>query len=198
MAELPKDVIPTVEFGFSFERREIMKRFLFLLLLGFVFFTNMVCIAEREQRVIIRDGYNVPDGKMLLIDDISIQCAVHLYEPVQVDSIRIPTVNAILLITTPDAAKCRESLEDDICPTQNYSIGTGTSEETLYGFGGNCNNYCPLESIVGRRTGLVAYGGAKLEGYCRWGYYPATDGPNVFLSSRILTGMGRLINTPSH
>ena len=173
-----------------------MKRIMCLLVLGVVFFPTVVCSANKEEHVIIRDGYIVPNGKMLLIDDLSIQCSVHLSQPEQVDSINIPTVNAHLQITTPDAAKCRESLYDDVCPTQYYSIGTGTSEETLYGFGGNCNNYCPLESIVGRRTDLVAYEGAKLEGYCRWGYSPATDGPNVFLDSRILNGMGRLINTP--
>ena len=130
---------------------------------------------------------------MLLIDDITMQCTVYPSEPGQVDSISIPTVNALLKITTPDAAKCKESLNDGVCPAQFYSIGTGTSEETLYGFGG-CDNYCAFESIVGRSTDLVAYGGAKLEGYCRWGYDPATDGPDLFLGSRILTGMGRLVN----
>ena len=194
MAELPKDVIPMVEFGFSVERREIMKKVMCLMVLGVVFFPAMICSAEKGQHVIIREGYIVPDGKMLLIDEITIQCT--LTPPGQVDSISIPPFNALLQISTPDAAKCRESLIDGACPIQAYSIGTGTSEETLYGFGGNCNNYCPLESIVGRRTDLVAYEGAKLEGYCRWGYSPATDGPNVFLDSRILNGMGRLINTP--
>jgi hypothetical protein len=131
---------------------------------------------------------------MLLIDDITIQCEVHLSEPVQVDSISILTMNAILLITTPDASKCRESLQDDVCPVQAHSIGVGTSEVTLYGFGGNCNNYCPVESIVGRRTNLVAYEGATLVGVCRPGYPPAIDGPDVYIGERIVTGMGRLFN----
>jgi len=191
MAELPKDVIPMVEFGFSVERREIMKKVICLLLLGVVFFPAMVCSAGEGQHVIIREGYIVPDGKMLLIDEITIQCT--LTPPGQVDSISIPTFNALLQISTSDPAKCRESLMDGVCPIQAYSIGTGTSEETLYGFGG-CDGYCPFELDVGRRTNLVAYGGDKLEGKCRLGYDPAIDGPDLYLTSRIVTGMGRLVN----
>ncbi|MBW2473076.1 MAG: hypothetical protein JRE56_00635 [Deltaproteobacteria bacterium] len=191
MAELPKDLIPMVEFGFSVERREIMKKVIFLLVLGVVFFPAMICSAGEGQHVIIREGYIVPDGKMLLIDEITIQCT--LTPPGQVDSISIPTFNALLQISTPDAAKCRESLMDGVCPIQAYSIGTGTSEETLYGFGG-CDGYCPFELDVGRRTNLVAYGGDKLEGKCRLGYDPAIDGPDLYLTSRIVTGMGRLVN----
>lgn len=191
MAELPKDVIPMVEFGFSVERREIMKKFIFLLALGVVFFPAMICSAGEGQHVIIREGYIVPDGKMLLIDEITIQCT--LTPPGQVDSISIPPFNALLQISTPDAAKCRESLIDGACPIQAYSIGTGTSEETLYGFGG-CDGYCPFELDVGRLTNLVAYGGDKLEGKCRLGYDPAIDGPDLYLTSRIVTGMGRLDN----
>jgi hypothetical protein len=37
MAELPKDVIPTVEFGLFVERRKIMRRVFLLLILGLVF-----------------------------------------------------------------------------------------------------------------------------------------------------------------
>lgn len=173
-----------------------MRRVLLLLILGLVFSPLLVFSAEREQHVIIRDGYTVPDGKMLLIDDISMQCTVHLSEPGQVDSINTPTVNALLKIGTPEASKCRENLEEGVCPAQFYSIGVGTSEVTLYGFGG-CDGYCPLESIVGRSTDLAAYGGDKLEGYCRWGYDPATDGPDLFLGSRILTGIGRLVDAPN-
>jgi hypothetical protein len=190
MAELPKDLIPMVEFGFSVERREIMKKVICLLVLGVVFFPAMICSAGEEQHVIIREGYIVPDGKMLLIDDITIQCT--LTPPGQVDSISIPPFNALLQISTPDAAKCRESLMDGVCPIQAYSIGTGTSEETLYGFGG-CDGYCPFELDVGRRTNLAAYGGDKLEGKCRLGYDPAIDGPDLYLTSRIVTGMGRLV-----
>ena len=174
-----------------------MKRIMCLLALFVMIFPVVVCSADREERVVIRDGYDVPDGKLLMIDDVSIQCAVHLVNPAPVNSISIPTVNAILLITTPNTAKCRESLVEDVCPEQNHLIGVGTSEETLFGFGDNCSGYCPVESIVGRQTSLVAYEGAKLEGYCRWGYSPATDGPDLFLSSRILTGMGRLIPAPN-
>ena len=195
MAELPKDVIPMVEFGFSVERREIMKKVICLLILGVVFFPAMICSAGEGQHVIIREGYIVPDGKMLLIDEITIQCT--LTPPGQVDSISIPTFNALLQISTPDAAKCRESLMDGVCPIQAYSIGTGTSEETLYGFGG-CDGYCPFELDVGRRTNLVAYGGDKLEGKCRLGYDPAIDGPDLYLTSRIVTGMGRLVKGNSN
>jgi hypothetical protein len=188
MAELPKDAIPMVEFGLFVERRETMKKVLFLLLLGVVFFPVLVS----AQHVIIREGYIVPDGKMLLIDDITIQCTLTPSEPGQVDSISIPTLNAMLVISTPDVAKCRESLVNGVCPIQAHSIGTGTSEETLYGFGG-CDGYCPFELDIGRRTNLVAYGGDKLEGKCRLGYDPAIDGPDLYLTSRIVTGIGRLV-----
>jgi len=191
MAELPKDLIPMVEFGFSVERREIMKKVICLLVLGFVFSPAMICSAGEGQHVIIREDYIVPDGKMLLIDEITIQCTIT--PPGQVDSISIPTFNALLQISTSDPAECRESLMDGVSPIQAYSIGTGTSEETLYGFGG-CDGYCPFELDVGRRTNLVAYGGDKLEGKCRLGYDPAIDGPDLYLTSRIVTGMGRLVN----
>ena len=194
MAELPKDVIPMVEFGFSVERREIMKKVMCLMVLGVVFFPAMICSAEKGQHVIIREGYIVPDGKMLLIDEITIQCT--LTPPGQVDSISIPTLNALLQISTPDADKCRESLKDGVCPIQAHSIGTGTSEETLYGFGG-CDGYCPFELDLGRRTNLVAYGGDKLEGKCRLGYDPAIDGPDLILWQRIVNGIGRLVKAPN-
>ena len=199
MAELPKDVIPMVEFGFSFERRESMKRIMFLLVLAVMFFPAVVYSADKEERIIVREGYIVPDGEMLIVDDLSVVCAARLISPALVDSISIPAMSAILLITTPDTAKCKESLIEGACTTQNYSIGTGASKETLFGYGGNGSgglcDYCPVESILGRQLNVVAYEGARLNGDCRWAYPPAAppSGPELWLSSDILSGSGRLM-----
>jgi hypothetical protein len=200
MAELPKDAIPMVEFGFSIERRKTMKRLLFLLLLGLMFIPAQVFCKEKGSHVIIREGYSVPNGKLLFIDDITIQCVTWPTDPNQTEGFKSPRMSALLLVKTPDVSKCREPLNDDVCPDQAFSIGTGTSEETLYGFGTDClygPNSCAVESLVGRQTALIAHEGAVLEASCRWGYPPATDGPDLYLTSRIVTGIGRLVKAPN-
>ena len=200
MAELPKDVIPMFEFGFSFERRETMKRLLFLLLLGLMFVPAQVFCEEKGSHVIIREGYKVPDGKLLFIDDITIQCWTLPTDPNQTEGFKSPTMTAILVVKTPDVSKCREPLKDDICPVQLFSIGTGTSEETFYGFDTNCIQMptpCYVESLVGRQTSLVAHEGAELGSSCRWGYAPVADGPDLYLSSYLATGIGRLVKAPN-
>lgn len=172
-----------------------MKRIMQVVLLAFVVVVGpaMVCSTQGAEHTIIRDGYTVPVGQMLLIDDITIQCSVALTQPGPVGRIKVPSVGGMLTITTP-VAGCREGLVDGACPEQFHSIGTGASEETLPGFGGKDGEYWSIESIVGRRTSIVAHGGDTLSGFCIWRYDPAkSNSSDIFLSGRILTGMGRLM-----
>jgi hypothetical protein len=80
------------------------------------------------ERVLIRNGFMVPAGKLLLVDDMSVDCVI---ASEALDEQEFPKVGveatAYLRIAYPVDA-CPEALDSEgECPTQDYVVGTGAA-----------------------------------------------------------------------
>ena len=84
--------------------------------------------APAEQKVLIRDGFVVPTGKQLQVDDISVVCNVLSEVTTSDDDFHKfgVEVTAILRITYPNSA-CPEPLEPERFPAQDYVVGTAAA-----------------------------------------------------------------------
>jgi hypothetical protein len=124
------------------------------------------------ERVLIRNGFMVPAGKLLLVDDMSVDCVI---ASEALDEQEFPKVGveatAYLRIAYP-VDVCPEALDSEgECPTQDYVVGTGAAR-----------GLTPLFIQPGPL-------GATLRGVCQ--------GVLVnILNSFITAGSGRLVDVP--
>jgi hypothetical protein len=144
-----------------------------------------------EEFVIIREGYTVPDGKRLLIDDISVECRCII------PSYALPS-NEVQLTATASAFiriqytndKCPEDLVEyesgkEWCPYQDHALGTASN----YSVDSAQDGRNLVIVNAGRRTAIIADEGATLKGGC--------SGVGADIDYAVISaGIGRLIDLP--
>jgi hypothetical protein len=139
-----------------------------------------------QQLVSFRDGYQVPNGKRLLIDDVSVACTTigTTLEDFRTFGLSVST---LLRITYPPA-NCPEPLDSEGECHQLFSVGTGRQNgiEPIFVTAGDGRPAAQL--WAGRQMSVFADQGATLIGQC--------DGILVNLFGFSLRGSGRLIDRP--
>lgn|SRR5262245_8567549 len=139
-----------------------------------------------EQRVSFRDGYQVPPGKRLLIDDVSVACTTAGDTLANFRTFGL-SVSTLLHIFYPPA-NCPEPLDSEGECHQLYSVGTGRQNgiEPIFVTAGDGRPAARL--WAGRQMSAFADEGASLSGVC--------DGVLVNLLGFSLRGSGRLVDRP--
>lgn len=147
--------------------------------------------CEVGQRVLIRNGFVVPSGKVLLVDDMSVDCVIasEILDPEEFLKVGVE-VTAYLRIFYP-ADACPEPLDDDgECPTQDYAVGTVAARALtpLFIQPGPPDRRV-LRVGAGRVMNVSAGAGATLVGVA-----PGVE-VNI-LNAFITAGSGRLVDAP--
>jgi len=136
--------------------------------------------------VIIREGYMVPEGKMLKIVDMTVGCSI-VGPELPVPGTAYLTWN---LMATPtlriryDDLHCPEPLtgQPPECPSQGYALGLSGNYN---GHSLTPDGYPVIPFIAGRQVNITAYPGAILEGIC-------FAGLEEIMGAGITTGQGYL------
>jgi hypothetical protein len=144
------------------------------------------------QRVLIRNGLVVPAGKILLIDDISVDgvIASEVFDEPEFHKVGVEAT-AYLRIQYPTDA-CPEALDSEgECPSQDYAVGTGASHGVRALF---IQPARPTGTFSGsgpgaREMNVFASAGATLRGICQG------IAVNI-INSLITAGSGRLVDAP--
>ena len=147
--------------------------------------------AQVGEQVLIRNGFVVPAGKLLLVDDMSVDCVI---ASEILDAQEFPKVGveatAYLRIQYPTDA-CPEALDSEgECPSQDYVVGTGAARglTPLFIQPGPPDRRV-LRVGAGREMDVFAGPGATLSGVCH--------GVLVnMLNAFITAGSGRLVDVP--
>ena len=145
--------------------------------------------APADGRVLIRDGFVVPPGKALLVDDMSVDCVIasEVFDDAEFHKFGVEAT-AYLRITYP-ADACLEALDSEgECPSQDYAVGTGASHgvAALFIQPGPTDRRV-LRVGAGRAMNVFAVAGATLHGICQ--------GVLVnIINSFITAGSGRLVD----
>jgi hypothetical protein len=143
------------------------------------------------ERVLIRQGFTVPPGKLLLIDDMSVDCVIasEIFDEEEFHKAGVEAT-AILRIAYPTDA-CPEALDSEgECPSQDYVVGTAAARgvRALFIQPGQPDRYV-LRVGAGREMEVFAGEGATLLGVCH--------GVLVnMINSFITAGSGRLVDPP--
>jgi len=146
---------------------------------------------QGEATVLIRNGYVVPAGQLLRVDDMSVDCVIasEIFNQLEFNKAGVETT-AFLRIVYPTNA-CPEALDSEgECPTQDYTVGTaaGHGLTPLFIQPGQPNRFV-LRVGAGREMHVFAGAGATLFGLCQ--------GVEInIVNSFITAGSGRLI-TPA-
>ncbi len=164
-----------------------------------VFMSGLVTVAcappplaadDLADRVLIRNGFEVPPGKLLLIDDMSVDCvlASEVYDDAEFKKIGVEAT-AYLRIVYPDDA-CPEALDsENECPVQDYVVGTGAARGLAALFiQPDQPDRRVLRVGAGREMNVVASAGAKLFGICQGGVLVN------MINTAISAGSGRLVS----
>lgn len=142
--------------------------------------------------VFFRNGYQVPAGKRLLIEDVSVMCGAVAALPFLAGDVTSGDFEKYGISGTAKLgihyapADCPEALDgENECPGQQHVVGTvqtnGTNPISVTSEGR------PVAGIgAGRRFATFAEQGGILSGFC---YGPTGDFP-----SAELTGTGRLVD----
>jgi hypothetical protein len=144
--------------------------------------------APVDERVLIRDAFVVPPGKLLLVDDMSVDCVIasEVFDDAEFHKVGVEAT-AYLQIVYPTNA-CPEALDSEgRCPSQDYVVGTGASRgvTALFIQPGQPDRRV-LRVGAGREMNVFASAGATLRGVCQ--------GVVVnIISSFITAGSGRLV-----
>ncbi len=139
---------------------------------------------KREELVLLREGYTVPPGKRLLIDDMSVRCTIASNLSGNFPQAP-PRASALLRLVYP-SGMCPEELDSGNCPSQTYSVGTAESTSVVEQTG---DSRPAVSAAAGRRMAIFADEGATLFGLCAG---LTADFPRTFISA----GTGRLIDHP--
>ena len=84
--------------------------------------------AQVGDQVLIRDGFVVPPGKLLLVDDMSVDCVIasEIFDEQEFPKVGVEAA-AYLRIAYPVDA-CPEALDSEgECPSQDYVVGTAAA-----------------------------------------------------------------------
>ena len=141
--------------------------------------------------VLIRNGFVVPAGQLLRVDDISVDCVIasEVFDQQEFNKAGVETT-ALLRIVYPTNA-CPEALDSEgECPTQDYTVGTAAAHglRALFIQPGQPNRFV-LRVGAGREMHVSASAGATRFGLCQ--------GVEInIVNSFITAGSGRLI-TPA-
>jgi hypothetical protein len=150
--------------------------------------------AQVGERVLIRNGFVVPAGKLLLVDDMSVDCVIasEVLDEQEFPKVGVEATAYLQIVHPPNA--CPEELEDlgggSECPTQDYVVGTGAARglTPLFIQPGPPDRRV-LRVGAGREMNVFAGAGATLRGVCH--------GILVnMINSFITAGSGRLVDAP--
>jgi hypothetical protein len=144
--------------------------------------------AQVGERVLIRNGFVVPPGKLLQIDDMSVECVIasEVFDDAEFHKVGVEAT-ALLRIVYPVSA-CPEALDsENECPAQDYVVGTvaGRGLAALFIQPGQPDRRV-LRVGAGRVMNVFAGAGAKLLGLCEGGV--SVNFINTFIGA----GSGRL------
>jgi len=142
-------------------------------------------------RVLIRNGFVVPPGKLLLVDDMSVDCVIasEVFDAAEFHKVGVEATAYLRIVYPVDG--CPEALDSEgECPTQDYVVGTGAARglTALFIQPGQPDRRV-LRVGAGREMNVFAGGGATLRGICQ--------GVLVnIINSFITAGSGRLVDPP--
>jgi hypothetical protein len=147
--------------------------------------------AQVGQQVLIRNGFVVPSGKLLLVDDISVDCVIasEVLDAQEFAKVGVEATAYLQIVYPVDA--CPEALDSEgECPSQDYVVGTGAARglTPLFIRPGPPDRRV-LRVGAGREMNVFAGAGATLRGVCH--------GILVnMINSFITAGSGRLVDVP--
>jgi hypothetical protein len=144
-------------------------------------------------RVLIRNGFVVPPGKLLLVDDMSVDCVIasEVFDEQEFHKVGVEATAFFRIEYPPDA--CPEVVDlggGGECPSQDYVVGTGAARGMIALFiqPGQPDRRV-LRVGAGREMNVFAGEGATLLGLCQ--------GVAVnIINSFITAGSGRLVDPP--
>ena len=147
--------------------------------------------AQVGERVLLRNGFVVPPGKQLLVDDMSVDCVIasEVLDAQEFPKVGVEATAYLRIVYPVDA--CPEPLDsEDQCPSQEYALGTGAARglTPLFIQPGPPDRRV-LRVGAGREMNVFAGAGATLRGICQ--------GISVnMLNAFITAGSGRLVDVP--
>ena len=147
--------------------------------------------AQDGDRVLLRNGFVVPPGKLLLVDDMSVDCVVasEVFDDLEFHKVGVEATAYLQIVYPTDA--CPEALDSEgECPAQDYVVGTGAARglTALFIQPGQPDRRV-LRVGTGREMNVFASAGATLRGVCH--------GILVnMINSFITAGSGRLVDAP--
>lgn len=150
--------------------------------------TPRLLAAQEGERVLIRNGFVVPAGRLLQVDDMSVDCVIasEVFDEEEFVKTGV-AVTAYLRISYPVDA-CPEPVASGVeCPAQDYVVGTAAARglRALFIQPGPPNRLV-LRVGAGRQMHVFASEGATLRGVCQG---IAVNTLNGFINA----GSGRLI-----
>jgi hypothetical protein len=149
-------------------------------------------VAQVDERVLIRNGFVVPPGRLLLVDDMSVDCVIasEVFDEQEFHKVGVEATAFLRIVYPPDA--CPEALDfgGGNCPAQDYEVGTGAARgvRALFIQPGPPDRRV-LRVGAGREMNVFAGEGATLLGVCQG------VGVNI-INSFITAGSGRLVGPP--
>ena len=147
--------------------------------------------AQVGEPVLIRNGFVVPPGKLLLVDDMSVDCVIasEVLDEQEFSKVGVEATAYLRIVYSVDA--CPEALDTEgECPSQDYVVGTGAARglTPLFIQPGPPDRRV-LRVGAGRKMNVFAGAGATLRGVCQ--------GVLVnMINSFITAGSGRLVDAP--
>jgi hypothetical protein len=143
------------------------------------------------ERVLIRNGFVVPPGRILLVDDMSVDCVIasEVFDEQEFHKVGVEATAYLRIVYPTDA--CPEALDSEgECPSQDYVVGTGAGRgvRALFIQPGQPDRRV-LRVGAGREMNVFAGGGATLRGVCQGVLVNITN-------SFITAGSGRLVDPP--
>jgi hypothetical protein len=153
--------------------------------------TSPPAAAQVGESVLIRNGFVVPSGKLLLVDDMSVDCVIasEVLDAQEFAKVGVEATAYLQIVYPVDA--CPEALDSEgECPSQDYVVGTGAARglTPLFIQPGPPDRRV-LRVGAGREMNVFAGAGATLRGVCH--------GILVnMLNSFITAGSGRLVDVP--
>jgi hypothetical protein len=150
--------------------------------------------AQVGEPVLIRNGFVVPAGKRLLVDDMSVDCVIasEVFDEQEFHKIGVEATAYLRIVYPTDA--CPEPLDsEDECPSQDYVVGTGAARGMRALFIQPGQQGEPDRRVLrvgaGREMNVLAGAGATLRGVCHGVLVNITN-------SFITAGSGRLVDVP--
>jgi hypothetical protein len=176
-------------FKISIVSRAMGRALLVVVMLGLVAACTPPSLAvQGGERVLIRNGFVVPPGRLLRVDDMSVDCVIasEVFDEQEFNKVGVEATAYLRIVYPVDA--CPEALDSEgDCPSQDYVVGTGAARglRGLFIQPGQPNRLV-LRVGAGREMHVFAGGGATLRGICQ--------GVLVNIINAFITaGSGRLI-----